>query len=45
MVELLDFCMAVDRIGSLLLLVVVGIIFAAVRHSERVKPMKGRRNG
>ncbi|ACL42320.1 hypothetical protein Achl_4369 (plasmid) [Pseudarthrobacter chlorophenolicus A6] len=45
MLELLDFCLAMDHLGSMLLLLIVGAVFAAVRHSERVKPARGRRDG
>lgn len=43
--ELLNAYFMVDRLGPLLALVVVGAIFAGVRHSERLKPQRKRSDG
>ena len=40
MAELLTVYFTVDRLGPILALLTVVCIFAAVRHSERIKPAK-----
>lgn len=43
--ELLSAYFMMDRLGPVLALVVVGAIFAAVRHSERLMPQRKRSDG
>lgn len=45
MLELLAVYLSVDHFGSVLLLLIVGAVFAAVRHSERIKPVRVPRDG
>jgi hypothetical protein len=45
MAELLAVYFTVDHAGSVVSLLVLGAVFAAVRRSERIKPVKARRNG
>lgn len=40
--DLLNAYFMVDRVGPVLALVVVAVIFAAVRHSERLRPVKDK---
>lgn len=43
--ELLNAYFMVDRVGPVLALVVIVVIFGAVRHSERIKPVKDPADG
>jgi hypothetical protein len=45
MAELLNAYYALDHLGPVLVLLVVGMIFAVVRRSERIKPAKERPDG
>lgn len=45
MAELLNAYFTVDRLGPILTLLTVGIIFAVVRRSERIKPERKSTNG
>jgi len=44
MLELLATYWAADRLAPVLALLVVACIFAAVRHSERLRPLKESRD-
>lgn len=45
MAEMLNAYFAVEQLGPVLTVLIVAGIFAAVRRSERIKPVKVRRDG
>jgi hypothetical protein len=44
-VEMLNAYFTVNQIAPAMMLLIVGVIFASVRCSERIKPIKVRRDG
>ncbi|MET4143971.1 hypothetical protein [Arthrobacter sp. UYCo732] len=45
MTDILVIYILIDRLSPVLVLVILAGVFAAVRHSERIKPLKSRRDG